>query len=72
MQLVRGNKGLAEALGVTPCTVQTWRKKGLLVSATVVDRGRVIIYNLDEVLRCLRPVSPKWPAQRANLPVRDR
>lgn len=64
MQLVRGNKGLAETLGVTTRTVQTWRNKGLLKPATVVDRGRVIIYNLDEVFRCLKSVPLKWPARR--------
>lgn len=72
MQLVRGNKGLAETLGVTTRTVQTWRKKGLLASATVVDRSRVIVYNLDEVFKCLKSAPLKWPAQRANLPARDR
>lgn len=63
MTLIRGNKGLAKTLGVTTRTVQAWRAKGLLKSATVVDRSRVIVYNLDEVFNCLKSAPLKWPAQ---------
>ncbi|MBD5183972.1 MAG: DUF3853 family protein [Bacteroidales bacterium] len=57
--LIKGNKALAETLGVHFQTVQQWRSKGLLKDATMVERGRVIIYDLDKVFECLkyRPVS---------------
>lgn len=57
--LVKGNKGLAERLGVHPQTIQNWRKRGVLAKATVSDFGRIIFYDFDKVLECLnfKPVT---------------
>lgn len=52
-ETVRGNKGLAERLGVSPRTVCTWRQKGWLDEAVVSEIGRVIIYDVEEALKCL-------------------
>lgn len=51
--LIKGNKKLAETLGVHFKTVQEWRKKGVIAAGTVADYGRTIIYDLDKVLECL-------------------
>lgn len=55
---IRGNKALAEKLGVHFNTVQKWRSQGTLKPATLSEYGRVIIYDLDKVYECLnhRPV----------------
>lgn len=57
--LVKGNKELADRLGVHPQTIQNWRKRGVLAKATVSDFGRIILYDLDKVLECLnfKPVT---------------
>ena len=57
--LVKGNKELAERLGVHPQTIQKWRKRGVLTKATVSDFGRTIFYDLDKVFECLnfKPVT---------------
>ncbi|MBD5223622.1 MAG: DUF3853 family protein [Bacteroidales bacterium] len=52
--IIKGNKGLAEKLGVHFNTVLNWRKSGLLKAATIADYGRVILYDFDLVLECLR------------------
>lgn len=51
--IVKGNKGLAETLGVHVNTVKSWRKNGVLAPATLADYGRTIIYDLDKVFECL-------------------
>ncbi len=53
-RFIRGNKALAEKLGVNVMTVQKWRNDGILSSAVLADYGRVIIYDLDKVHNCLR------------------
>ena len=50
---IKGNKALAEALGVHANTVLTWRRKGVLQNATLADYGRTIIYDLNKVYECL-------------------
>lgn len=58
-ELVRGNKALAQKLGVHFMTVQKWRRKGILNDATVADLGRVIIYDMNKVLDCLHNMQVK-------------
>lgn len=50
---IRGNRALAEELGVHFNTVQNWRKLGILKAATLCEYGRVIIYDLEKVYECL-------------------
>ncbi len=52
-EIIKGNKKLAEVLGVHPQTVQKWRKIRLLEDATIAEFGRVILYDLEKVLKCL-------------------
>lgn len=52
-ETIRGNKALAKRLDVSECTVRSWRRKGILRQATLVDYGRVIIYDLEKVYECL-------------------
>ncbi len=56
--IIKGNKELAKALGVSKNTVCTWRKEGVLTQATLADFRRTIIYDFEKVLECLnhRPV----------------
>ncbi|MCH5241771.1 MAG: DUF3853 family protein [Muribaculaceae bacterium] len=58
--LIKGNVGLAEALGVTVRTVVEWKSRGILDPAIVVNYGRIIRYDLEKVKECLsyRPVRP--------------
>lgn len=51
--IIRGNRKLADELGVHFNTVQKWRSSGILDPATVSEYGRVIIYDLEKVLECL-------------------
>lgn len=53
LNIVKGNNGLAKALGVSVATVNRWRKNKLLKSATVVDHCRIIVYDLDKVIAIL-------------------
>lgn len=57
-EIIRGNKALADRLGVSKGTVQKWRNSGLLAQATVSDYGKFILYDLDRVMARLniRPV----------------
>lgn len=50
---IRGNKALADILGVHTQTVQKYRRDGILDPATVVNYQRVIIYDLKKVFECL-------------------
>lgn len=50
---VRGNKALAEWLGVSEFTVCDWKKKGVLDSAIKSEYGRVIIYDTEKAMECL-------------------
>lgn len=50
---IRGNRALADKLGVHFNTVQKWRNQGTLKPATLCEYGRVIIYDLDKVYECL-------------------
>ena len=50
---VRGNKALAEKLGVHSNTVVNWKRNGVLTKAILSEFGRVIIYDLDKVFECL-------------------
>lgn len=51
---IKGNKALADTLGVSLRTVQQWRRDGILKKATISDFRRTIIYDLDKVLQCLQ------------------
>ncbi len=51
--LIRGNKALAEALGVSLSTVNRWRRQKILIPATVVDYCRTIVYDMDKVTTTL-------------------
>ncbi|MBD5585344.1 MAG: helix-turn-helix domain-containing protein [Clostridia bacterium] len=62
--IIRGNKALAEKLGVTEKTIGNWRRAGVLAQATLSDFGRVIIYDLDKVFECLNYKKVK-PGRRA-------
>lgn len=53
-KFVRGNKALAEYLGVSPLTVCEWKGKGLLDDAIKAEYGRVIIYDVEKVMNCLK------------------
>ncbi len=61
---IRGNQALADNLGVHRKTVENWKKKGLLAPATLVNVGRVTIYDLEEVYKCLHH-SPVKRGRRA-------
>ncbi|MBD5401148.1 DUF3853 family protein [bacterium] len=63
--IIKGNKALAQTLGVHHQTVQKWRKKGILRQATIAERGRVIIYDLDKAIACLQN-NPAKPERRSN------
>lgn len=60
MTIVKGNKALAQRLGVSRRSVQQWRKEGILRPAVVSDFRRTIIYDLDKVLECLRNRLPGY------------
>lgn len=64
--IIRGNKALAEKLGVTEKTVGNWRRAGVLSPATLSDFGRVIIYDLEKVFECLNHQKVK-PGRRAAI-----
>ncbi|MCM1369854.1 MAG: hypothetical protein NC204_05720 [Candidatus Amulumruptor caecigallinarius] len=51
--IIKGNRGLAEALNVHYNTIGRWRKEGLLSSAIVVELGRTVRYDLDLVKQAL-------------------
>lgn len=56
---IKGNKSLAQAIGVSARTIQSWRLDGILDEATVSDFRRTIIYDLNKVFECLRNNSLK-------------
>lgn len=56
---VKGNRALADKLGVHYMTVQNWRKRGVLTPATIAEFGRVIIYDLEKVYECLHHTTVK-------------
>lgn len=60
MTIIKGNKALAQRLGVSRRSVQQWRKEGILHPAIVSDFRRTIIYDLDKVLECLRSRIPGY------------
>lgn len=60
MTIVKGNKALAQRLGVSRRSVQQWRKEGILRPAVVSDFRRTIIYDLDKALECLRNRIPGY------------
>lgn len=60
MTIVKGNKALAQRLGVSRRSVQQWRKEGILRPAIVSDFRRTIIYDLDKALECLRNRIPGY------------
>lgn len=64
--IVRGNKALAERLGVSLATIAKWRQTGLIDNGVAAEYGRVIIYDVDMVLNCLkyRTVKPGRPRKR--------
>lgn len=51
--IIRGNKALAEKLGVSTVTVWNWKRNGVLMPAILSNFGRVIIYDLEKVFECL-------------------
>lgn len=61
--IVRGNKGLAEVLGVDPTLICGWKKKGILDPAIKSEYGRVIIYDVIKAMECLnhKKVKPGRP-----------
>lgn len=63
---IRGNRALAEKLGVHFTTVQKWRKNGVLSPATVSEFGKVIIYDLEKVYECLNH-NPVKRGRRATI-----
>ena len=56
--MIRGSKALAEKLGVSQVTVWHWRKIGVIMPAIVSEFGRVIIYDLEKVYKCLNYQAP--------------
>ncbi len=50
---IRGNRALAEKLGVHFNTVQNWRKEGILAPAILSEYRKTIIYDLEKVYECL-------------------
>lgn len=44
---------MAEKLSVSTRTVQKWRKARVLDEAIISHIGRIIIYDLEKVYRCL-------------------
>lgn len=62
--IIRGNKALAERLGVSQVTVWNWRKSGVLIPATISEFRRVIFYDLEKVFECLNHKKAK-PGRRA-------
>lgn len=67
-ETITGNKALANKLGVTDRTISNWRKRGVLLDATLSDYGKTIIYDLEKVYQCLnhKPVTPGRPAKTLN------
>lgn len=65
---IRGNKALAEYLGVSPLTVCDWKCKGVLNEAIKSEYGRVIIYDVEKVLQALnhRTLKPGRPKLNVN------
>ncbi|MBD5419104.1 MAG: DUF3853 family protein [Bacteroides sp.] len=51
--IVRGNKDLAKHLQVSVRTIGRWKSDGLLSEAIVGQMHRVILYDLDKVLKCM-------------------
>ena len=62
--IIRGNKALAEKLGVSQVTVWHWRKSGVLLPAILSEFRRVILYDFEKVLECLNHQKAK-PGRRA-------
>ena len=52
-RIVKGNKALAEVLGISPVTVCELKKKGVLSPAIKSEYGRVIIYDVEKAMACL-------------------
>lgn len=52
--IIRGNKALAKELGVSERTVVSWKTKRILDKGIIAQRSRVILYDLDKVLDCLK------------------
>lgn len=52
--IIRGNKALAKELGVSERTVVSWKSKRILDKGIIAERGRIILYDLDKVLDCLK------------------
>lgn len=51
---IRGNKCLAEWLGVCEWTVCQWKTQGVLDNAIKSEYGKVIIYDTEKVMECLK------------------
>ena len=64
--IIRGNKALADKLGVTQRTICNLRRAGVLAPATLSDFGKIIIYDLDKVFECLNHKKVK-PGRRPTL-----
>lgn len=59
MTRIKGNKALAEEIGISLKTLYNWKREGILEPAVVFHYRRTIVYNLEKVFECLkhRPVS---------------
>lgn len=65
---IKGNKALAAHLGVHAVTVGTWKRRGILEKAILVEYGRTIVYDVEKVYECLhhRPVKPGRPSKQGR------
>lgn len=64
--IIKGNKALAEVLNVHLCSIQRWKKEGILAPSIICDFRRTIIYDLEKVFECLNHKKAK-PGRRAAL-----
>lgn len=57
IQYIRGRTNLAKKLGVSLTTIINWEEKEII--RPVKQIGRVLIYNLDEILENVIPLTSK-------------
>lgn len=64
MTLIRGTGGLADALGVSRCTIDKWRKLGYLDGTEIIDTGRIVVFAYERVLERMEPKNLKAYMER--------
>lgn len=49
-KIIKGDRKLAEALGIHRNTLTKWKKLGFLEYGTIAATGRIFLYDFDRVL----------------------